>query len=60
MRARREFSTVRRVNSSSSTLPYHELGKMDGNRQTSSEQEIAKRDRVREGLGVLEYVIISF
>ena len=60
VRARREFSTVRRVNSSSPTLPYHELGKMDGNRQTRSEQEIAKRDRVREGRCVLQHVTTQF
>lgn len=44
----------------SSTLPYHELGKMDGNRQTRSELEIAKRDRVREGRRVLQHVTIQF
>ena len=60
VRARREFSTVRRVNSSSPTLPYHELGKMDGNRQTRLEQESTKRDRVREGRCVLQHVTTQF
>ena len=36
-----------------SMLPYHEFGKMEENRQTRSEQEIAKRDRAREGRCVL-------
>lgn len=43
-----------------SMLPYHKFWKMDENRQTSSEQEIAKRDRVREGRCVLQHVTTQF
>ena len=43
-----------------SMLPYHEFGKMEENGQTRSEQEIAKRDRVREGRCVLQHVTTSF
>ena len=42
-----------------SMLPYHEFGKMEENRQTRSEQEIAKRDRAREGRCVLQSILFS-
>ena len=43
-----------------SMLPYHEFWKMEENSKTRSKQESTKRDRVREGLGVLEHVTIQF
>ena len=48
VRARREFSTVRRVNSSSPTLPYHNFGKwrktarLGQNKKSQREIEFAK------------------
>ena len=43
-----------------SMLPYHKFWKMEENSKTRSKQEIAKRDRVREGRCVLQHVTTQF